>query len=65
MDQPMPGQVIGVDQGLNNQVISVDQSLLQNQALVPVQLAVNDNPAAMETQALPTQIAVSRVQNLI
>ncbi|GFR59781.1 zinc finger protein 236 [Elysia marginata] len=58
IDPPMPGQVLGVDQGLGNQVISVDQSLLQNQALVPVQLAVNENPVAMETQALPTQIAV-------
>ncbi|KAK3731761.1 hypothetical protein RRG08_035428 [Elysia crispata] len=58
MDQTMPGQVLGVDQGLANQVISVDQSLLQNQALVPVQLAVNDNAATLETQTLPTQIAV-------
>ncbi|GFN95295.1 Zinc finger protein 236, partial [Plakobranchus ocellatus] len=57
MDAPMAGQVIGVDQGLGNQVISVDQSLLQNQALVPVQLAVNDT-APMETQPLPTQISV-------
>ena len=64
MDQTMPGQVLGVDQGLANQVISVDQSLLQNQALVPVQLAVNDNAATLETQTLPTQIAVSSIYML-
>ncbi|RUS91968.1 hypothetical protein EGW08_000181 [Elysia chlorotica] len=57
VDQAMSGQGL-VDQGLANQVISVDQSLLQNQALVPVHLAVNDHPPTMEPQTLSTQISV-------